>query len=136
MLTESARKLSDFRNFDTRKLQYYMLLKMEVKIRNIYLVRTQNFPKNKHFLPHDSTSMCTYLGVTNVSFKENIVYLLNEIPLWKRKTWACFCNPEKKLSFTEQHSHFHKSVFRFWFQGEAEACRLFWRDVHMFLQKE
>ena len=48
----------------------------------IDLVRTQNFPKNQHFLPPDTYTYvrCVYQGVRNVSFSENVAYVLNEWP--------------------------------------------------------
>ena len=37
----------------------------------IHLIRTQDFPKNEHFLPPD-----IYQGVRNVHFSENFAYVL------------------------------------------------------------
>ena len=44
----------------------------------IHLVRTQNFPKNKHFLPLIRTLTRAYQGVRNVSFSTNPACVLNE----------------------------------------------------------
>ena len=52
----------------------------------IHLVRTQNFPKNQHFL-HLIRTRYVFVsggwggGVRNVSFSENFAYVLNELSL-------------------------------------------------------
>ena len=48
-----------------------------IPIRVIHLVRTQNFSKNEHFLPHDM-HVRVRIGVRNVGFSENLAYVLNE----------------------------------------------------------
>ena len=45
----------------------------------VFLVRTQNFPKNYNFLPPDTLTYGCVLeeGVKNISFSQNFVFVLN-----------------------------------------------------------
>ena len=45
----------------------------------IHLVRTQNFLKNEHFLPPDTHTYMCVSEVGNVSFSENLAYILNQL---------------------------------------------------------
>ena len=55
----------------------------------IYLVRTQNLPKNQRFSPPDMHT-CEYQGVRNASFSENLEHALNELSPELRANAACY----------------------------------------------
>ena len=53
------------------------LATMKISKGIIYLVRLQNFPKNKHFLPPDTHKHVYVSGDRNVSFPKNFANVLN-----------------------------------------------------------
>ena len=56
----------------------------------IHLVRTENFPKNQHFLPPDThTYVRAYQGVRNVGFSENLAcFVFLKHPFWDFRPFA------------------------------------------------
>ena len=57
----------------------------------IYLVHTQNIPKNKHFLSPDTNKyVCAYQRVRNVSFSDYFVHILNEWSLNAYVIWDLY----------------------------------------------
>ena len=47
----------------------------------VHLVRTQNFPKNQHFLPPDTHTYVCVSGGKYVSFSGDFANVLNGLPL-------------------------------------------------------
>ena len=68
---------------DPKKIEVILkrVEKLHAGIGVIHLVRTQNFPKNQHFLPLDDAYFYVCVsggGVRNVNLSETFAYVLNE----------------------------------------------------------
>ena len=70
------------------KVQVYCFPEFKFQFGIIYLELTQNFPKNSHFLPPDTsytrhatrTRKCAYQGVINMSFRKFIRKVIRKLP--------------------------------------------------------
>ena len=105
----------------------------EINLGIIYLVRSQNFPKNSYFLPLIHTRANTYQGVKNVSFSETFFVLtigmiacMNVNKIWSF-AWYCLTHFVPSVPFythLKTENQRISDVFRVYSNGKLPSRHL------------